>query len=83
MVAGPYVKLDSKEQTERLAYRWFIHCWHECLINGFKDTPYNVAVFWQSGDTVSPRKLRSGKEVRWASQIARLYTMHNEIQIDQ
>jgi len=77
-VAGPYVDLDEGEPLKRLAYRWFVHCWHECLINGFPVTVYNVAVFWQHGDHVAPMKIRKRISVRWAKQISTLYKI-NEI----
>lgn len=78
-VAGPYVKMTGDEALEHLAYRWFIHCWHECLLNRLPDTPYNVAVFWETGDKSAPRKIRSRTPSRFASQIATLYNKSNAI----
>lgn len=70
---GPWAHRTEGEAVDHLAYRWFIHCWHECLIQGFRDTAYNVAVFWQAGDRLAPGKIRKGKRLRWPDHVSRLY----------
>jgi hypothetical protein len=73
MVAGEHQLFTEKVSIEHIAYRWFLHCWHEILLAGFRVSAQSVAVLWEKGPVLGIRALKRGHFTRFAFKVGLEY----------
>jgi hypothetical protein len=73
MVAGEHKHFTAKESIEHIAYRWFLHCWHEILLAGLLVSAQSVAVLWEKGPGLGIRDLKRGHFTRFAFKVGLEY----------
>lgn len=63
----------DRAMIESLAYRYFVRCWHETLLAGYRDTAANVATLWDLGLRLGVRAIAKRHFPPFAVQLSKMY----------